>query len=278
MVESENPRKFPVFWIVIFLILAIIFFWLWLRFRKQGIIKVLFIFWWVIFAIAIIGLIVFVVVWLLKKHRIDMIRVTKQRIVKACQLCPPKQNQELWFIGSHELEHRYIGNVIGVAKAKSEPVFKEYEDKSSNPPTKKMKQVKPSMDLTFIAFKQPVPFPLSLFNIPKVFCGLTWKNNGQTYSDFTHLSSNIIYLKGMTFAPELYGIYFLSQHFKDTFMVDEVISQLIYRYVLQDNLSEIKNIVDDALGISPTHRKIMERTKVHEITGGYVSPPQPPQQ
>jgi len=277
MVESENPRKFPIFWMGVFVLLAFIFVIMWWWFSRRGVrfIKILTYFVWVAFAVLILGAVIFLVLWLLRRQRVDMIHIMKQRIVKACQLCPPKSTQQLWFMGGTELEHRYIGDVIGIAKAKSEPIVKITKDKKTDKEI--VNQLKSPMDLTFIAFKRPVPFPLSLFNSPKLYCGLTWENNGKKYSDFTHLSSHVIYLKGMTFAPEMYGIYFLSHHFKDTFMVDEVVKELIYRYSIQDNLSEFKNIADDLLGISPQHRKIMERTRIHTVTGAYgTSGQQPP--
>lgn len=279
MVESENPRKFPIFWIGLFVLLGMIFviMWWWLSRRGIKFIKILTYFVWVAFAVLILGAIIFLVLWLLRKQRVDMIHIMKQRIVKACQLCPPKERQQIWFKGSDDLEHRYIGEVVGVAKAKSEPIYEKIIDKEGE---ESSKQIKDPMDITFIAFKRPVPFPLSLFNTPKIYCGLTWTNNGKTYSDFSHLSANVVYLRGMTFAPELYGIYFLSHHFKDTFMIDEVVKELIYRYGIQDNLSEFKNIVDDALGISPAHQKILEKSKMHQISGGYgvQTQQQPPQQ
>jgi len=276
MPETENPRKMPYFWMFLAFLLFGVFIFMWWFLSKKNIpfSRVLLYFIIVAVVICVLIAIVFLALWLFRKQRTDMIHITKQRIIKACELCPPKSKQTLWFMGGTQLETRFIGNVIGIAKAKTEPIFQIVKDKKTD--KEHAEKVRDAMDLTFIAFKKPVPFPLSLFTSADLFLGLGWEDKGVKYSDFTHLSANIVYLNGMTFAPQLFGMFFLSQHFTHTFMMDEVISQLIYRYTLQDNLSEIKNIVDETLGISPQHRKIMERSKVHEISGAYQPPPETP--
>ena len=90
--------------------------------------------------------------------------------------------------------------------------------------------------------------------------------------DFTNLSGDNIYMNGMTFAPELYGLFFLSHHWQDRNIIDETIKDTVHRYTLQEVLKDTASIVDDAIAASPRHQKEQQKQNVQQIPVSALQP------
>jgi hypothetical protein len=186
-----------------------------------------------------------------------MLHIAKQRIIKACELHRLAYRQEFRSRGSAKdnISWSTLGYITGICIMKTNPKHKiiEEEDEMTGYKIKKKEVIEESKDLFILSFNKGSPFPLSLFDDTQLFFGYS--------TDISNPSAGVVYANGIL-APQIFGIFFLANHFEKTYMIDESIKDLIYRYMLQENLSEIKNIVDDAIAISPEHQKKIERSNL----------------
>lgn len=237
-IENNNPKRFPIFFLIIAFIVGVIALILWFFKGKSG----WFVFFkWFLVAIivaTIIFLIVLAVWWLFRKLPTDAIYMNKQRIIKACMLNPPVGMQLLYFKGTEEWEYKLIGQVIGVCQ------IKNYKGETED----------------CIAFKRGKGGILSLFQTTEVV--------RVTRDERTSLNADRIFLKSMAFTPELFGFYYISNRFRDTKKIDKQISEEIHRYTLQNVLKEEITIVDDAIAVSPEHQKELQKTQFQAISLG----------
>jgi len=257
--ETENPRKLPVFWIIIGIIFVLIIALCVFLSFKLGFMKTMMIFIGIVWFFAILGLIIWAVVWLFSKQRSDMIHIFKQRVLVACRLFRPPYVQEVWIWGdsSNSIPSRRIGYSEGVCKIKTKPTFEVSKEKQKDGTIKEVKTItEQSQDLYLLAFNDGAGFPFSLFRDTLIFLG-----KREDISDF---DGSKVFLYGVL-APEVYGCLTLARHWEHTGVIDEPIKETIYRYVIQDFLKEIKNITDDALGISPEHQKRLERSNMESL-------------
>jgi hypothetical protein len=232
---NENPKRFPIFFAIIAVIVLLIVFLMWIFKGRTG-------WWafakWVLIALAV-ALVVFLIVlavwWLFKKMPTDAIFMNKQRVIKACQLNPPAGLQMLYFKGSEEWEYKLIGKVLGVCQ------IKNYKDELED----------------CIAFKRGISGLASFFSPVEVVRVLR--------AERTSLNADRIFLKAMAFTPELFGFYYLPVRFRDTQTIDAEIATEIHRYTLQDLLKEEINIVEDTLAISPQHQKNLQQTQFQTL-------------
>jgi len=255
--ETPNSRKMPIFYILIFVVFLLWFGFCTFLYFVKGLSLALTVFLIGLFVGLLLSLIVFIIFWLFKKHRIDMLHIAKQRIVKACELHRLPHKQEFRSRGSavDNISWSVLGYITGICIMKTNPKFKiiEEEDEVTGYKIKKKELLEESKDLIIISFNQGKPFPLSLFDDTQLFLGYP--------TDLSNPSAAVVYANGIL-APEILGVYFLAKHFEKTYMIDESLKDLVYRYMLQENLSEIKNIVDDAIAISPEHQKRIERSNL----------------
>ena len=259
MAETENAKKMPIFWIFILIIFVLIIIMCVFLYFRLGLLKTMLIFIGLLWFFAIVGLIIWAVVWLLSKQRSDMIHIFKQRVNAACKLFRPPYVQEVWLWGDpkNSIPSRRIGYCSGVCKIKTHPVRRV--DKSTNEYGVVIEDhvvVEEAKDLFFVSFNEGKSFPMSLFDEEKIFLGVR--------EDISEFDGSKIFFYGVL-APEIYGCFTLARHWERTNVVDEPIKETIYRYVIQDFLKEIKNITDDALAISPEHQKKLERSNMESI-------------
>lgn len=213
---------------------------------------------WSLVLIAI-GLIVAGVIWLFQTKKVDLVAVHKERVIKACRLNQVPYRQVL-MMRSHgdDWASRILGNVVGMCIIKHAPLQEvtgeEYEQKLEvTQETWK--------DLIFVTFRPPGLIN-KLFNNNEVV--------GGTREDFSTLSGDSVYLNGMTFAPEIYSILFLSHHWEHRHIIDETIKGNIYRYTLEQNLKELSTMMEDAIDASPKHKKAQEVSNIQNLPQGMV--------
>lgn len=207
-----------------------------------------------------IGLVVAGVIWLFQTKKVDLVAVHKERIVKACRLNQVPYIQMLK-MKSHgdDWAGRTIGNIVGMCVIKHAPLQKvsgdgEYEQKLEVTQEK-------WKDLIFVTFRPPGLIN-KLFNNTEVV--------GGTREDYSTLSGDTVFLNGMTFAPEIYNILFLSHHWEHRHIIDETITGNIYRYTLEQNLKELSTMMEDAIDASPRHKKAQEVSNIQNLPQGMV--------
>ena len=206
-----------------------------------------------------IGIIVFIVIWLFKPKKIDLIAVHKDSIIEACKLNQHPFKQKLYMQAyGDNWSVRHVGEIVGTCMIKAAP--KRTDD--TKPGKEKVLTVtdKKYEDLLFIAFYNNKLD--KVFGSPEVVMG--------TLDDFSNLSVDIVYLRGMNFAPKLYNILFLSHHWESRHLIDETITSNIYRYTIQENLKELATMMEDAIDASPAHKKKQEiqNIQVLPVPGG----------
>ena len=188
-------------------------------------------------------------------------KLKKQRITKSCTLNKPDYIQELWIWGNpdDQIPARRIGFVSGFCKIKTKPKYEMVESIQESSGRKIMTKIKErdSESLYFISFNHGKGFPMNLFEQDELFLGLR--------NDISSFDGARMILKGVL-SPEVFGCVTLAKHWDSNHIIDEPIKDTIFRYSMQDFLSELKNITDDALGISPEHQKRLEKSNMESIS------------
>ncbi len=223
--------------------------------------------WFFLIAIilGIIAALIFAAFWLFSKKKIDLVQVHKDRIIKACKLnaVPYKQKLAMRSQGD-DWAGRTLGNVIGLCMIKHAP---KMDKKGEDYDETLVVTQKTWQDLIFIAFRPPGILN-NIFSITEVV--------GGTREDYSRLSGDTIYMNGMTFAPEIYNILFLSHHWEHRHIIDETISGNIYRYTIEQFLKELATMMEDAIDTSPRHKKEQEKANIQQFAVPRI--PQQPQQ
>lgn len=257
--ETENSSKMPIFFGIIFVIFILIGVLTWYFTGSKGLLSFLLYFMITLVIVFIIFLIIFAVWWLFSKQRMDTIHVNKQRILKACIANPPATSSTLWFRGNHEWESKLIGYITGVCRLVFKKEVTEKDDDGNDIMGDDGKPLKVLKD----HFEDAISFRKSLGIVASIIGGDSIVR--VLPEERTNLNGDRVYLKGMAFAPEKFGFFFLSSRFK----YDEVKAKLtseIRDVTLQEVLKEEVNIANDAIAISPAHQKALERSNMQTIS------------
>lgn len=218
--------------------------------------------------IAALGLVVWVVIWLFKSKSIDLVAVHKDRIIEACKIGRVPFKQGLSFRPSgDDWVLREVGTVIGACQIKSQP-RKVY--------TKEPGKLKPEVpgapfeDMIFIAFRPPGV-------IGALFASVLGSVNivGGPPEDFSSLGGEVIYMKGVSFGPKLYEIFFLAHHWEDRHRIDETVKENVYRMGIHENLKELATMMEDAIDASPKHKKEQEMRNIQTLNPSQAQPGAP---
>ena len=247
--ETENASKMPILIVIVFLIFCVVGGLTWYLAGSKGFLSFLIYFMITMMIVFVIFLIILAVWWLMSKQRIDTVHVNKQRVLKACHANPPSTASTIWFRGNDEWESKCIGFVTGVCRL----VFKK---------TIKT-EVKGNMVDTVenhyedaISFRKSKGVVASLLSSDSMVRVLP--------EERSNLNGDKIYLKGMAFAPEKYGFFFLSSRFQYDDPVNKLVAE-IRHVTLQEVLKEAVNIANDAIAISPAHQKALEKSNMQSI-------------
>lgn len=265
--ETENKGKIPFLLLGGAVMAALLFFIVWGFNRGKPISVIIIYYFGVLTVFGIFAGIVSLIMWFLKPQRKDMVWIAKQRIIAACKSCRPLYKQELRFRGESELETRFIGFIHGICRIRSEEL--RYIEREEVTGTEHLEKSSDSKDMYLIAFKKGTGLIASILFPVEVVIG--------TKDDFTNLNMDTVYIKDICFAPKMYDLLVPAKHYKDTHLLDEPIKNLIYRYGLQENLVEFREIAADYLAISPQYQKARNMSKAQEFGIMNNNKTQPPQ-
>lgn len=255
--ETENKKIIPIIAIAVLFIMTALFFATWWFTRDKPLLITIAYYVVIMIILGIILMIVLLVIWLFKTKRKDMLWIAKQRIIKACESCPPNHEQKLYLRGESLLESRFVGFVQGICQVSGSPLRKITRDKDTG--IEKLDKYKDSIseNLFIIAFKKANGFISSFLSPTELIIG--------TKEDFSNFNGDIIYIYDMCFAPKLYDMLIPSKHYKHTHLLDEPVKDLIYRYNLQENLVETREIASAYLSISPEYQKQKASSHAQEL-------------
>ena len=257
MTETENKSKMPIFWLILFLAVAIMFGLVIYFFGGQGMYKLILYGTIGMFILTLLFLIVYAVFWLFKIHRIDTIHVNKQRILKSCLANPPNSESQLYFKGSDDWESRKIGFITGVCRLIHKRTYKTKPTQAEIDKGVKEKTFTDEYIEDCISFRKSLGFFAKLFGKDEIVRVLTHERS--------NMNGDIVYLKAMSFSPEKFGFYFLPTRFSNM-DTKKMLSEEVHDVTIQELLKEEVNIVNDAIAISPAHQKILEKSNMQQIS------------
>lgn len=236
--------------IMIIIALALDFFIVWLATRGRGWGSTFLWFFISLLVFGLIALIIFIIIWLFKKHKVDLLHVWRQKIIDSCQLTSMYDYQQLYLMGNDELSYKFLGHCIGICKITTEPANKIIEQK--------LVQVRPPRELYFIAFRKGNTILNKWFEPIKLFCG-------EKDDIMNNLNSDVLYLSDMALTPELFGFFFLSKHYRKTYVIDEPAVKAVHRLEVEEFLKEEKSIIDAVLDLAPQHVKEKEISNIQAV-------------
>jgi len=252
---TENPRKWPIFALIISVIMVLVFVFILWRFGAQGFATVIKWFLIVAFILLILGLIIFAVFWLFKKHKKEMVFIMRRAIIQSCKVNKSQYNQELWLLGTGRPfpQPRKVGKVLGFSMIKS--AIKKMRD----PDTNTLVELQEAKDVIFCTF-QTGGLISKLFGDYEVFAGVYPE-------DFAgDLTAPQVFIndKGFGLSPQVFRMLWCSKHWHEKFLLDETSKETIHRLIVEDNLNEIKEIIDRGISIDP---KAAEETSTAQDLG-----------
>ncbi len=241
MVESENPKKWPIFALIIIGILILITIFVVWQFGAQGLLTIVKWFLIILIIFAVIGLIIFAVFWLFKRHKKEMVFIMRNNIVNTCKINNNGYPQELWLYGSEKPfpQPRKLGNIVGFAMIKS-AIKKMYD-----PKTKSLVELQKPKDVVFCTFTRGGVVS-KLLGQYSVFAGIYPE-------DFVTeiLNVPIVHIRdgGMSITPRLYQILWCAKHWQDRVLIEETAKETIHRLLIESNLNELYEVIHKAVAV-----------------------------
>lgn len=251
---AENSRVKTVMIVSIGILAILIFGIVWLINRNKPFLNTIL---WYIVALmifAVIGGIVWLVVWLFKKKRIDLLYVAKTQILETCEINKPDEKVPIYLYDKKNT--RLVGTFLGYTMIKSADWIASIDPNNQEEVTffKNMISVKPdkvSEDyLYIIGFKTSRGRKEMLLVRP---------------DDINNIDANPIYVYDQGLSPKLYEFHYLSKYYDIGNIVEMPIKGLMLKYTIEHNLREMVNVVDNAMDIDAQFRKDQERSNIEEF-------------
>jgi len=218
---------------------------------------------WFIIILTIFGLIagiIFLIVWLFKRHKIDLLFVMKNQILESCKINEPDEKTPVLLYNNHD--SKYIGEFKGFSMIKTTEWLNYVDDKNTEEKTFFSKFLK-EQNGTDKLYREEYIYILAFKP----------KNGGEQLllaleSDFNSLDSNPIILYGRGFSPKLYEFMFLSKHYDLGEMIELPVKNLVQKYALEHNMRELVNIIDNAIDVDASFRKTQEKSNIDDFRPG----------
>ena len=210
------------------------------------------------FLLALLGAVVWVVMKILQKPKIDLVANDKRDIVDAGMLSKPPMMRDLYFTGDKEHSEFRVGTIIGYCQLQS---YKEV-DVIANLTDKQLEAMEkkgeiPSQKLIkedcFI-FKR-FPFPFSLFEEPKVLRTLE-DEHSQLIGDVKVYSVSMV---------KKFEYYWPNRAFLDIARIDIGIIREAWRGQIHQFLKDAVSIQQRAVGLDSEYKKELDQRKLLKI-------------
>ena len=260
--ESPN-RKYKIIIISsIVLINLIVFGLIWLINRNKPFLTTVL---YYVIALIILGIfagIVYLIVWLFKKQRIDLLYVMKNQILDSCEINKPAMKTPILlydnnnsrtigeFFGYSMIKTADWGQFINSKNPKEQQFFNNFINKGSNIENKELKK---DEFLYIISFK-------TVSGKKELLLALE--------SDFNSLDANPLIFYGRGLAPKLYEFHFLAKHYDMAEKIELPVKTLIDKYTIEHNLREMVNIIDNAIDVDAQFRKAQEKSNIDDFRPG----------
>ena len=206
----------------------------------------------------IIGLIIWVVLKILQKPRVDLVENDRKDIIDAGMLSKPPMVKDLYFTGDKEHGEFRVGTIIGYCQLQSykdldliagltQAQIREMEEGGEIPAKYIIKE-------DCFIFKR-LPFPLSVFEKPKVLRTLE-DEHSQLIGD--------VKVYGVSMLAK-YGYYWPNRAHLDIARIDIGVIREAWRGQIHQFLKDAVSIQQRAIGLDSVFKKDMDKRKLLKI-------------
>jgi hypothetical protein len=211
-----------------------------------------------VFIAVIIGLIVWAVMKILQKPKVDLVENDRQDIIDAGKQSKPPMVRDLYFTGDREHGEFRVGTITGYCQIHSykdldviagltKKQLQEMEHNNDEPSAHLIKE-------DCFVFKT-MPFPFNFFEQPKVLRCLE-DEHSQLIGDVKVYSVSMI---------KKYGYYFPSRAYLDIARIDIGIIREAWRGQIHQFLKDMVSINQRAVGLDSEFKKDLDARKLLKI-------------
>lgn len=204
------------------------------------------------------GFIIWVVLKILRKPKVDLVENDKQDIIDAAILSKPPMVRDLYFTGDKEHGEFRVGKVIGYCQLHSykdldliagltKQQIREMEERGESPSDYLIKE-------DIFVFKR-MPFPLSVFEQPKVLRTLE-DEHSQLIGDVKVYGVSMI---------KKFGFYFPNRAHLDIARIDIGVIREAWRGQVHQFLRDMVSINQRAVGLDSEFKKELDHRKLLKI-------------
>jgi len=204
----------------------------------------------VMMVFAILGGIVFLIIWLFKRQKIDLLYVMKNQILESCKINKPDEKIPMHLYDDNNTS--FIGYFEGFVQIKTAKWMGLIDDKNIKEKSffKTLSKESKEDFIYIIAFKNKSGKNDLLLCLNE---------------DLSSIHSNPIYLYGSGFSPKMYEFYFLSKHYDVAEKIELPIKGLVLKYTIEHNLREMVNVIDNAIDLDASFRKAQEKSNIEDF-------------
>jgi hypothetical protein len=214
----------------------------------------------IIYAIilVVVGLVVWIVMKLLEKPKVDLVANDRRDIIEAALLSKPPMLKDLYVTGDKDHGEFRLGKIVGYCQIQSykdldilagltPAQLEEMDERGEIPSSKILKE-------DVFVFKRFM-FPISLFESPKVL--RTFEDeHSQLVGDVKIYAVSIV---------QKYSYMFPNRGFLDIARIDISIIREAWRGQIHQYLRDAVSLQQRAVGLDPDHRRELEQRKLLKI-------------
>lgn len=257
MAENAKKRPMAMFFVLVAFILLTVFLVFFMGIRGLW----SFLKWFVIASVffAITGVVFYVVYWLFfREHKVDITFVNKEKLVQSALVSKPKMVGDLYLSGDKGHQSVRLGRIHGWCRIN---VYKKKTDVDEDVKGTAEEEVEVVPQDVFV-FKSG-GFPFSLLEGFKVLrCDPA--QHTDLIGDVTINGFSVI---------KIAEYFYINNEMLDQSKIDYNVLQEAKRGMMFLTLSDMKEIVDQAIGISPKHQKEQQGKFLTKLPQPPVSPP-----
>jgi hypothetical protein len=255
---ETRAEKSKIVWVIIVVIAILLLIYVYFTSGQQGLSALLkrFLIYAIIAVVA--GLIVYVVLRILRKPRIDLVENDRQDIIDAGMMSKPPMVNDLYFTGDKEHGEFRVGTIVGYCQLHSykdidllagltKEQLKEMEDKNEVPSQYIIKE-------DCFVFKR-LPFPLSIFEQPKVLRCLE-DEHSQMIGD--------VKVYGVSMLRK-FGFYWPNRAHLDIARIDISVIREAWRGQVHQFLKDAVSIQQRAVGLDAEFKKSLDERKLLKL-------------
>lgn len=208
--------------------------------------------------LALVGVVVFIIMKIFQKPKIDLVENDRQDMVEAGMLSKPPMVRDLYFTGDKEHGEFKVGKIIGYVQLQS---YKDMDIIAGLNPDQIEQMEKMGKIPAEYIIKEDVfvfkrfGFPFSLFEEPKVLRTLE-DEHSQLIGDVKVYGVSMI---------KKYGYYWPNRGHLDIARIDIGVIREAWRGQIHQFLKDMVSITQNAVGLDSEYKKELDRRKLLKL-------------